>query len=184
MTDIGTPSGVKAKTDANGLRISWRYTAYSFHLVPGFWALSLILIWMGVEESWSEPILYTCPSVVMSLVMLYYFLLWRLNERVVEVNRDTLTSRCEGSIPWPIPDQVFDLSSIKQMYIIERTVGRAQFKYYDIYVLPADGRREKLLTVRQGEWALYLEQEIERFLGIEDQVVRGEWRPTPYLWEK
>jgi hypothetical protein len=47
-----------------------------------------------------------------------------------------------------------------------------------------DGQRKKLTDVMDGSFALFLEQEIERFLGIEDQVVRGEWRPEPYLWEK
>ena len=54
---------------------------------------------------------------------------------------------------------------------------------YDVYVLNIDGQRRKLIQVVDWKTALYLEQEIERFLGIPDEVVRGEWRPDPYLWE-
>ena len=184
-TDIDTPSGVTIETFENRVRISWQYVARGWSLWLLLWLFSLYLIWTDAKAlpGKSTPAIFFMTAIF--LVLLYYFLLWNLNKKVVEVNQDTLSVGCEGLIPWPVPDHTFDSASIKQMYVIERVGGgRYRTMYYNVYVLTTDGRHEKLVTVRQGEWALYLEQEIERFLGIEDQVMRGEWRPTPYLWEK
>jgi hypothetical protein len=46
---------------------------------------------------------------------------------------------------------------------------------YEVYAILQDGARQKLLSgLHEIEQALYIEQEIERFLEIEDRPVRGE----------
>jgi hypothetical protein len=185
VTDIDTPSGVTVKTDANRVKISWQYVASGWGIVTGFWILALIMFFVDLKDLSSELVLCAFPTIILSLVMLYCFLLWLLNKKVVEVSHDALLVGCEGPIPCLTFDQVIDSTEIRQVYVIERiSGGRYQSRYYDVHVLTKDGGREKIVTVPNGNQALYLEQEIERFLGIEDQVVRGEWRPTPYLWEK
>ena len=185
VADTNTPLGITVKTDANRVRISWRYVGDGLGIVFVLWMLSLLPIFSDLDGSPGTSVFRVFPAVAMSLVMLYYFLLWLLNKRVVEVNGDTLAVKCEGPIPWPVPDQALDSTEIRQVYVTERiSGGRYRTTYYDVHVLTKYGGREKIVTVSNGNQALYLEQEIERFLGIEDQVVRGEWRPTPYLWEK
>ncbi len=185
-TDINTPSGITVKADADRVRISRRYVGSGWGIVIMFWILSLYFVFIGITFKILSTELVFCivPTITLSLVMFYYLLLWIMNERVIEVNQDTLSSRCEGPIPWPGSDQMIDSTSIKQVYIKEISATRYRTRRYDVYVLTKDRRHEKLVAVPRGNQALYLEQEIERFLGIEDQVVRGEWRPTPYLWEK
>ncbi len=184
-TTINTPKNITVKTDADRVRISWQYVASGWNIVTGLWIFALLMFISGVGRLPIEFVLCTFPAIILSLVMLYYFLLWLLNERVVEINQDTLLVGCGGPIPWPDSGQMIDSTNIKQVYIIKRiSSGRYQTTNYDVYVLTKDRQSEKLVTVSRGNQALYLEQEIERFLGIEDQVVRGEWRPTPYLWEK
>ena len=46
---------------------------------------------------------------------------------------------------------------------------------HEVHVVARDGRQVKLLSdLESSEEALYLEQAIERTLGIKDQPVRGE----------
>ncbi|MCP4535651.1 MAG: hypothetical protein GY832_00720 [Chloroflexi bacterium] len=184
--DIDKPADITIKTDTDSVRISWQYVASGLGIVAGFWIFSLIFICMGIQEE-SRQIAFCAffPAGILSLTMLYYLLLWILNEKVIEVTQDSLSTKCEGPVPWLASDHLLDSANIKQVYIIKRvTGGRSSTTYYDVYVLTRDEQHEKLVTVSNGDWALYIEQEIERFWGIEDQVVRGEWRPTPYLWDK
>jgi hypothetical protein len=46
---------------------------------------------------------------------------------------------------------------------------------YELRVTTTDGRDEKLMGgFNKQEQALFIEQEIEKFLGIEDRPIRGE----------
>jgi hypothetical protein len=114
-----------------------------------------------------------------SFLLLYFALVLIFNRAIIEISQGRLVVE-HAPIPYA-RRRVLDPAVIRQIYVIRRE-SRYAFSY-KVYALIRGCAHRHLLTVDNGVLALYLEQEIERALGMEDQVVRGEWRPEPYLWE-
>lgn len=182
---IEAPKGVKTEVLPDGVQISWSTLGleWAFLIIP---AASFLLLLIGVISSSHLDVGQVCGVGGFGLIflgLLYRILVSVLNKSVVEIGRGRLEARC-GPIPYK-SCQSFDLADIKQVYVVQ--AGGRQ-PVYQVCVLTKDGAHLNLWRSEwgfrnDGELALYLEQEIERFLGIPDEVVRGEWRPDPYLWE-
>jgi hypothetical protein len=123
---------------------------------------------------------YICKGVFAAgvLVATYYTLIALFNKSVVDISQDGLQIT-HGPIPY-MRGTTFESATARQVFVWGGTLGR---RGYDVCILTRDSLCEPIVTVWNCKLALYLEQEIERFWGIEDEVVRGEWRPEPYLWE-
>jgi hypothetical protein len=117
------------------------------------------------------------------LVALYFGSVGAFNTSVIQVDRDVLTAQ-SGPIPYARTRAVLT-ADVRQVYVAlePMRINRVRFNYW-LCALTKDGRSERLVQVDEGEIPLFLEQKIECFLDLEDEVVRGEWRPDPYLWEK
>ncbi len=178
MSDVPPKfAGLKIEHQQDELRISWP-------ILNRIWAVSILLtpLFAFPLLSKSNPIktFYdlweTLFLVLISLGLPYASLVSLLNRSVIQISQSKLEVK-HGPLPYAF-GKVLDLTNVRQIYV--RQVGRFP---YTLYILTGNNRHEKFLEVTNGKLALYLEQEIERFLGIEDQVIRGEWRPEPYLWE-
>lgn len=180
MTNVSnTFAGLQREHLQDSLRISfptlgkvWAALSIMFTLL--FTYPLLLSISDPTQDLWDTLFL-----ALISLGFLYASLVSLFNRSVVQVNQSELKVT-HGPLPYA-SSKTLDSTNIKQIYV--RLVRAGRSTSYDLYVLTRNNLHEKFLTVRNGELGLYLEQEIERFLGIEDQVVRGEWRPEPYLWE-
>jgi hypothetical protein len=178
--DINAPLGIEVASTPDKLRISWKYLGKGATLVAGAWPI--VLLGMFFSGSDTRHLLLI-PLAILALGTTYYFLLWRMNEMVVQVDQVSLEIKWEGPIPNLYRGRKFNSAHIKQVYIHSwESGGRGLTTVnYDVCIWTVHDQHKRFATVSSGEQALYLEQEIERFLGIEDQVMRGEWRPGPYL---
>jgi len=76
-----------------------------------------------------------------------------------------------------LKDRVIPSKDIKQLYVSRyvssRTNGVPNYAYA-LYAITKNGRRQLLLRGMNKETQLYIEQEIEQFLDIDDERVRDE----------
>jgi hypothetical protein len=168
------PSGVKMRPLSDGVRISWPPLPPYWLVLAGFLLFTAIILVGNLKDF---------GSVVLFLLVLAGFFyvtgLVFINRSVLHISWREMTISC-GPLPYKSQRQ-FDPHEIRQVYVRLERVGRTTT--YGVYALDRSGDHLRLWSVADGQVALYLEQEIERFLGIPDEVVRGEWRPDPYLWE-
>jgi hypothetical protein len=98
-----------------------------------------------------------------------------LNRTIMTVNRSLFTIK-HAPIPWP-GNRLLNPLEITQLYCKEqmhRNKGSVSYTY-EVHAVLKNNERAKLISgLDSSEQALYIEQEIERFLNIEDQPVRGE----------
>jgi hypothetical protein len=186
MSDVPPKlAGLKIEHQQDNLRISWSTLgqAWAIFFAPlALMSAFPLLLWIFS----SDPILITSeiactitPITLFSLVLFYLTLVSLFNRSVIQISQSELRAEI-GPLPYE-SSKTLNSINIQQIYVRLKRTGRTTA--YALYVLTRNNHHEKLVTVRNGKLALYLEEEIERFLGIEDQVVRGEWRPEPYLWE-
>ncbi|MCP4543795.1 MAG: hypothetical protein GY832_42320 [Chloroflexi bacterium] len=178
-------AGLKIEHQQDELRISWptlgRAWAIFFTPLALMLAFPLLLLIFSPDPILIPPEIVCIITLVtlFSLGLVYLVLLSLFNRSVVQVSQNELTV-AHGPLPYA-SNKALASTNVKQVYI--RLAHGSRTTFYVLYVLTRDNLHEKFLTVRNGKLALYLEEKIERFLGIEDQVVRGEWRPEPYLLE-
>ncbi len=82
-----------------------------------------------------------------------------------------------GPLPW-IGDDDVRADRIRQLYVREQekeNTDDSVYRYYDLFAEFDDGRRDALIReLHERDHALFLEQELERHLGIENRRVPGE----------
>ncbi len=120
---------------------------------------------------------FTCPIGWIMLGLLYYVLAGFLNTTVVSVTPNQLKITHS---PLPYWGHELASGSIEQLYIKERTRSRNTYSY-ELRMISRSGQDRALLKgLNIQEQAVYLEQEIGQFLGIEDKPMEGEfsWSET------
>ncbi|GAB5490856.1 MAG: hypothetical protein Phog2KO_10710 [Phototrophicaceae bacterium] len=77
---------------------------------------------------------------------------------------------------FPMTTMSVDIDTIKQVYIKEVTKKNKK-PSYTVHILQNNGNEKKLIAnLKLRSEALYIEQEIESYLGLRDQAVDGEFR--------
>jgi hypothetical protein len=164
------------------LVISWRWFDRSTLALLWF-----CLIWLGPmlildfallsrrEATAANPMLVI--SIILTLtgfVALYTVVAWLLNTTTITVSESQIKTRT-GPIPVAYGNRVFEAMDIEQIYVRERTINSKQRTYYsyDVMVLFHGSRKPYHLHsgLENREYAYYLEQEIELYLGIRDRQV-------------
>ena len=82
-----------------------------------------------------------------------------------------------GPLPWPNAYKRYPLVEIEQLYCKETVThsDSGQSFSYEVHALMTHNRNVKLVTaLKEPEQALYIEQEIERYLRIQDRPVARE----------
>ena len=175
------PSRFKVEEeDGAGTRITWRWFSI-VHIFMVFFCIAwdgFLVTWYGTAFAEDGPlimILFPLAHVAAGVGLTYYTLTGLMNRTTIEVSRNRLTIR-HGPLPWPgnmdVPGRQFT-----QIYGVEnsRTNKGTTTYTYDLIALDREGRTTKLITgLTDKEQVLYLEQTLERRLGIEDAPVDGE----------
>lgn len=178
---IAPPAGVSSDSSAAGLTLTWhwprwRATAPLIFLVffGGLLTFYSVLPW---KTTTVELIIVLTMFACATLFLLWIFLAYRLNRTVVTI-RDGQLCVSHGPIPWPgrrdLPAQ-----TIRQLYSAmyhDHALRRGDgYTSYRLRAVLANGAELLLVhNLTAPEQALYFEQEIERYLEIEDQPVPGE----------
>jgi hypothetical protein len=174
------PARFQVDDNDGATRITWRWftPAHIFLLL-------FCLAWDGFLVMWYGIALFTDAPLIMSLFPLihvavgvgltYTTLSGLVNRTTIEVSRSQLTIR-HGPLPWTgnrtVPGREFT-----QLYGEEQAkTNKGNTTYsYNLIALDREGRKVELLSnLTDKDQVLYLEQTLERRLGIEDAAVDGE----------
>ena len=105
----------------------------------------------------------------------YFALANWLNKTDIFVSKENMEIR-HKPIPW-YGNKIFPVITIEQIYCKERikSTGHGGFSVsYEVRYITKRGEDKILLSqIEKNEQALYIEQEVEKYLGIENQPVRG-----------
>lgn len=178
---VAMPSGIKVEDVGTALQISRRWfnvSAFFLLFFSIFWN-GFMLVWHGIAISsgaWimsAFGLLHTAVGVGVAYATAGMF----LNTTYVRVGNGMIEVKTEP-VPW-WGNKWLTADDISQFYCMEQVHrGKNGTSYtYDVMCLRNDGVRDTLVQgLQDSTQALFIEQELERFLGIKDQPVDGELR--------
>jgi hypothetical protein len=180
--DVPQPERVKVE-NGNGvltIRLSWfTYKILFFTLFAIFWNGFMFSMVGGLFFSDAGPgslVVFLFPHFWIGLALIYYVLTGYINETRVTVDGSRLTVR-HGPLPfWG--NKEISTHDILQLYTKHHhTMWRNNWSgHYELHVVTGKNRHEKLLSGwDNSNYPLFVEQEVEHFLEIEDYPVRGEY---------
>jgi hypothetical protein len=166
------------------IEINWRKSSASFKFF-----LFFAIFWNGIVSIFVITALATGSydflwpmafHIIIGLGLLYYILAVLLNKTYIGVSQWDLTVEHK---PLPMPFfKTHDISSksIEQVYVeryvASKTNGRPDYAFAVMLRKEGAGKPVKIMkglkTLDQGR---FIEQEIEKFLHIEDKPMKGEW---------
>ena len=171
------PKRLRIDTVGECTRISWRWFDPRQHLFMAGWCLfwdALILGAYYQEFHKREPSLlalsFPLLHLIAGLCVTYYTLAGFLNRTRIEVEQARLCIH-HGPLPWKGNLELRG-RPLTQLYV--RDTSTAKQKSYGLMGLDRDGYEVRLLSgLDDQEFALALEREVERHLGIEEAPVKG-----------
>lgn len=174
------PSNVSVNDHGTGLTLTYRWYSprYIFlFLFCIFWD-GFLFVWYHQAFSTNAPlasILFPLIHVAVGIGITYYTIAGFLNKTIVEVSREGLTIY-HTPLPW-FGNKTVPVTDIAQLYreeIISQSNNRTRVSYR-LSAVSKDNKKIKLLGgIETADIALFLEQEIEKWLGIKDVKVVGE----------
>ena len=179
------PQRFQVDEDGPVTRITWRWFN-PVHIFMAFFCViwdGFLIFWYGMalskgasgEEVPLVAILFPLGHLAAGVFITYFTLAGFLNRTRVEVSRDQLTIH-HGPLPWPgnkdLPGR--QLTQLFGEEITRRSKNGVTVTY-DLVAVNRENRKVKLLTgLTERDQVLYLEQTLERRMGIEDAPVEGE----------
>lgn len=181
LLDVPLPERFVVEYPAGALQISWRwFTPAALGLVffAVFWN-GFVCFWVAMALAAGEgaAVLFASVHILVGLGVAYGSLTMLFNRTMVEVTHGSLTIK-HG--PFPVFGyRHLAREQLRQLYGVEAT-RRSNKRTITVYHLQALTNEHKQVTLIDGldspNQVLFLEQEIERFLGIRDEPVKGELR--------
>ena len=180
------PSRFQVEEDGMSTRITWRWFNPLIHLFLAFFCVAwdgFLFMWYGIAlgaDTGDSPVsiimvLFPIAHVAVGVGLTYFTLAGFVNRTRIEVSRNQLTIR-HGPLPWK-GNQDLPGRQLTQLYgeeVISRGKNGVTITY-ELIALDRENRKVKLLSgLTEKDQALYLEQTLERRLGIEDAPVAGE----------
>jgi hypothetical protein len=186
--ELGIPEKIKIDKDFQHLHIVRKWFGFKFIFLTLF-----AIVWDGFLIFWYVTaflsfaggagellmLLFPLLHVALGIGLTYYVLTGYLNSTVIDVDFNSITVE-HGPLPFWGNKQVVS-KMIAQLYCKrDDTLGNRGFynaNGYAVHAITVDRRNIKLLSgLDNSEQALFIEQEIESFLKIEDKPVKGEIR--------
>jgi hypothetical protein len=182
--DAAAPYRGDAGPAAKGhLRIARRWFSWQYVVL-----LVFCIIWDGCVVFWYKvsltasgvpllAVVIPLVHVAVGLGLTYTVVAGFLNRTVISVSPERLTVR-HGPLPW-FGNRDLPSREIEQLYCERRVTETddGQVVRFELAASLHDGRKVRLLKgLDAANQAQYIEQEVERWLGIVDQPVDGEYR--------
>lgn len=178
--EIARPSSIKVTGTAKGLTLESGWFNFSYIPMAFFcvaWDAFLINWYVTVlttKGPWIAAV-FPVAHVAVGIGLTYSTLAGFLNTTKVDVHRDSLTVE-HGPIPWRgnrrIP--VLDLEQLYCKEKVSTSRNGVQRTFAVMAILRSSEQIELLTGIDEQEKALFIEQQVERHLGITDRPVPGE----------
>lgn len=140
-----------------------------------FWNIFIFRFYVGMDESTDSfakmlPLLHVVVGVCIS----YYGLAGWLNKSHIFVSKESIEIN-HKPMPW-FGHKKINATDLKQLYSKEKISNSRNNTTvtYEVHAILSNGTNTKLLGgLESSEQALYIEQEIEKYLNIKDSPVKG-----------
>jgi hypothetical protein len=188
--DLALPKGLHVNNDGDRLTITRRWFTCAALPILGFaalWDLFLVFWYvnvMSVDGMFSVlAMIFPLLHVAVGVSMTYYGIANVLNRTEIVVDKETIEI-AHGPIPWR-GGRTVHTAAVKQLYVHREEKRKrnstGMTETFSVHALLADHASVPLVTGLKSRFqALYIEQEIERQLGIEAVHVKGEYLPAPH----
>lgn len=185
-TEIGIPDNIQIARNFQHLRIIRRWFGVKFILLTLFvivWDAFLINWYASAfRSSFQDPVelmfvLFPLVHVAVGIGLTYYVLAGYCNKTLIDVDFNAIVIR-HAPLPFWGNKKVTS-KNIVQLYCKRDEVlgARNGYRAFAVHAITRERRNIKLLSgLDNSEQALFIEQEIEKFLNIEDKRVKGEIR--------
>lgn len=181
---VAMPQGYSVSHEGAGLVIVHRWLSLKFVALLVFSLLwdGFLVLWyfLAFTKDGSMMMkLFPVLHVAVGVVLTYVAIAGLFNHTRVNVSMAELDIK-HFPLPWP-GARVVTRDSISQLFSEEKIYRgkNAPYSTYDLSAVMRDGSRLTLVAgLDKPEDALFLEQQVESYLGITDKPVPGEMRPV------
>jgi hypothetical protein len=177
--EMGLPDKIDLQHTGADLVITRRWFGLQTLMMTAF-----VIFWDGFLFFWYSKavpggdmmvVLFPLLHVGVGVWLTYYTLAGYVNKTIVRINYEKISVRHRPLPYWGY--KTVQSGDIKQLYSKEK-ISRSSNKRsvtYEVHALTHNGKSIKLVSyMESSEQALFVEQEIEKYLGIKDKPVRGE----------
>ena len=176
---VAMPKNIEAFDTGTGLQLTyhWYSAKYIGMIVFTLFWNGFMCVWHAISLSQGAYMMsvFGLLHTAIGIGVAYFTLAGFLNRTTVTAEMGMLTIR-HAPLPWPGNKQLWD-EQFEQLFSKEKVShSKNGTNYsYEVHVALRDGEQVKLLGgLDKAEQALFIEQELERYLGIADKPVRGE----------
>lgn len=181
--DMGLPEGLKVSLEGNELVITRKWFTWIIIFLTFFCVAwdSFLVFWysmaINIQSNGVEIffILFPIVHVAVGAGLTYYVIASYVNTTIIRVSYERLMVK-HGPVPWP-GNKTIPCNSIAQLFckeIISRNKNGVSVTYTVSAILKNNTNIKLVSGLNLHEQALYIEQEIEKYLGIKDRPVKGE----------
>lgn len=177
--ELGLPKHIEVEKKYSHLSIirGWFNPAIIFLTIFCVFWDGFMIVWFGIAISqgqWPMALFGSIHGLV-GVGLTYYTIAGYINKTYISVDSRAMTIE---HAPLPFGKNKYIRSKdLKQLYSKEKVhhgKNGASFSY-EVHAVTATGSKIKIVSgLSNSDQALYIEQEIEKFLKIEDMPVRGE----------
>lgn len=176
---VPRPANLQIEQDGANLIFTrkWFSPTYIFLAIFALFWNGFMAVWFGIaiiSRIWPMAIFGTLHGVI-GVAVAYIAVAGLVNSTLVRVGMGEIEVS-HSPLPW-FGKRHLETTGIAQLYSkqVSHSSRQRTSQTYEVHLATRDGRQVKLLSgLESSEQALFLEQEIERYLGVEDQAVRGE----------
>lgn len=178
---VGLPDKLEVNYTGSGFEIARKWFGLSTIIMTVFVVFwdGFLLFWyslaFGAAHGNLIMVLFPLMHVAIGIGLTYSTVASWLNSTRVKIDQGFVSVR-NGPVPW-FGNKDFLTGDLKQLYSKETiSQGRnSTSATYEVHLITTSGKSEALVKgLETSEQALFIEQEIERHLGIEDVPVRGQ----------
>jgi len=181
--EIMMPAGIEVLKLVNELEIMvrWRKSSKNFLIFFClFWNSIVAVVTLAFAFSGSLfSFLILTPFWLVGILLIYQSIGYLLNTTYITVDRNRIAIEHKPINFLVQRDAYYHAKDVKQLFVQRYSVGSSNGQpvyAFALHLRLNNGKDIKLLkNLHSAEYAKYIEQEVERFLGLSDQKMEGEW---------
>lgn len=182
--EVLLPPGIEAYSLSSeiDMLLSWRRSSNSFLLFfTIMWnAILSIFVVVAIASGSLSILLFISLHLAIGIGLLYYTIATLFNTTHINVDHyNLLVEHRPIRVPF-FPDHDIPVTEVDQIFIDKYVSGKTNGQpvyAFGVNLITKDGKTIKLVRgLKDSQHALYIEQEVEKFLSIPDRPVDEEWK--------